>query len=110
MEYISLRISLIKEAKKSNIQKNLQHLFFKCIITNRFISNITILINTLNVGTVNLNENNMMFGFNMGGKHELLLNKLILYLSGLFGRQETELNMTKFISIRMYFVIYGNRL
>jgi hypothetical protein len=48
----------------------------------------------------------MMFGFNMGGKHELLLNTLILYLSGLFGRQETELNMTKFISIRMYFVLF----
>jgi hypothetical protein len=29
------------------------------------------------VGTVNLNEKNMMFGFNMGGKHELLLNTLI---------------------------------
>jgi hypothetical protein len=29
------------------------------------------------VGTVNLNEKNMMFGFNMGGKHELLLNILI---------------------------------
>ena len=38
---------------------------------------ITILINTLNVGTVNLNEKNMMFGFNKGGKHELLLNTLI---------------------------------
>jgi hypothetical protein len=46
----------------------------------------------------------------MGGKHELLLNTLILYLSGPFGRQETKLNMTKFISIRMFFVIYGNRL
>jgi hypothetical protein len=43
----------------------------------QILSNITILINTLNVGTVNLNENNMMFGFNMGGKHELLLNTLI---------------------------------
>ena len=63
--------------KESNIQEDLQHLFFKCIISNRFISNITILINTLNVGTVNLNEKNMMFGFNMGGKHELLLNTLI---------------------------------
>jgi hypothetical protein len=52
-------------------------LFFKCVISNRFISNITILINTLNVGTVNLNEKNMMFEFNMGGKHELLLNMLI---------------------------------
>ena len=30
-----------------------------------------------NVGTVNLNEKNMMFGFNMGGNHELLLNTLI---------------------------------
>jgi len=29
------------------------------------------------VGTVNLNEKNMMFGFNMGGKHEFLLNTLI---------------------------------
>jgi hypothetical protein len=29
------------------------------------------------VGTVNLNEKNMVFGFNMGGKHELLLNTLI---------------------------------
>jgi hypothetical protein len=38
---------------------------------------ITILINTLNVGTVNLDEKNMMFGLNMGGKHELLLNTLI---------------------------------
>jgi hypothetical protein len=50
--------------KESNIQEDLQHMFFKCIISNRFISNITILINTLNVGTVNLNEKNMMFGFN----------------------------------------------
>ena len=41
------------------------------------VSNITILINTLNVGTVNTNEKNMMFGFNMGGKYELLLNTLI---------------------------------
>ena len=63
--------------KESNIQEDLHHLFFKCIISNRFISNITILINTLNVGTVNLNEKNMMFGFNMGGKQELLLNTLI---------------------------------
>ena len=29
------------------------------------------------MGTVNLNENNMMFEFNMGGKHELLLITLI---------------------------------
>ena len=50
--------------KESNTQEDLQHLFFKCSITNRFISNITILINTLNVGTVILNEKNMMFGFN----------------------------------------------
>jgi hypothetical protein len=38
--------------KESNIQEDLQHLFFKCIISNRFISNITILISALNVGTV----------------------------------------------------------
>jgi hypothetical protein len=57
-----------------------------------------------------LNGKNMMFGFNMGGKHELLLNTLIVISSGLFGKQETKVNMTKFISIRMYFVIYGNRL
>jgi hypothetical protein len=31
----------------------------------------------LNVGTVNLNEKNIMFGFNMGAKHELLLHTLI---------------------------------
>ena len=41
-----------------------------------------------NVGTVNLNDKNVMFGFNMGGKHELLLNTLIfiskwsIYLEG----------------------------
>jgi hypothetical protein len=29
------------------------------------------------VGDVNLNENNKMLGFNMAGKHELLLNTLI---------------------------------
>ena len=29
------------------------------------------------MGTVNLNENNMMFGFNKGTKHELLLNTFI---------------------------------
>jgi hypothetical protein len=29
--------------------------------------------NTLNVGTVNLNEKNMMFGFNMGCKHDTLI-------------------------------------
>ena len=63
--------------KESNIQEDLQHLFFKCSITNCFISNITILINTLEMGTVNINEKNMMFGFNMGGKHEFLLNTLI---------------------------------
>ena len=45
-------------------------------IPTSIISNITILINTLNVGPVNLNEKNIMFGFNMGGKHELLLNTL----------------------------------
>ena len=59
------------------------------------------------MGTVNLNEKNMMFGFNMGGKHEYIN---FSYLSGLFGRQVTKLNMIKFISIKMYFVIYGNRL
>jgi hypothetical protein len=63
--------------KESNIQEDLQHLFFKCSIANCFISNIKILINTLEMGTVNINEKNMMFGFNMGGKHEFLLNTLI---------------------------------
>ena len=29
------------------------------------------------MGTVNLNEKNMMSGFNMGGKHELPINALI---------------------------------
>jgi hypothetical protein len=29
------------------------------------------------MGTVNIHEKNMMFGFNMGGKHEFLLNTLI---------------------------------
>ena len=29
------------------------------------------------MGTVNLNDKNMMFGFNMGGNHEILLNTLI---------------------------------
>ena len=29
------------------------------------------------MGTVNINEKNMMFGFNMGGKHEFILNTLI---------------------------------
>ena len=53
----------------------------------------------------------MMFGFNMGGKREFLLNTLLFsYLHGLFGRQETQLNMTKFISIKMHFVVNGNRL
>ena len=42
--------------KESNIQGDLQHLFFfKCSVTNRFMSNITILISTLNMGTVNIN-------------------------------------------------------
>jgi hypothetical protein len=67
-------MNLCHLCEESNIQEDLQHLFFKCIISNRFISNITILINTLNVGTVNLHEKNMMIGFNMGDKHELLLN------------------------------------
>ena len=97
--------------KDSNIQEDLQHLSLKCNIVNRFISNITILLNTLDMGTVNTNEKNMMFGFNKGGKREFLLNTLLFsYLHDLFGRQETQLNMTKFISIKMYFVIYGNRL
>ena len=74
-----IRVSvLIRTISRENVlEEDLQHLFFKCIISNRFISNITILIKTLNVGTVNLDEKNMMFGFNMGGKHELLLNTLI---------------------------------
>ena len=42
--------------KDSNIQEDLQHLFLKCNIVNRFISNITILLNTLDMGTVNINE------------------------------------------------------
>ena len=29
------------------------------------------------MGTVNINEKNMMFGFNIGGKHEFLLNTLL---------------------------------
>jgi hypothetical protein len=33
--------------KESSSQEDLQHLFFKCSITNCFISNITMLINTL---------------------------------------------------------------
>ena len=41
--------------------------------------------------------------------HEYLLNTSLLYLSGLFGRQETKSNMTKFITIELYFIIYGNR-
>ena len=68
--------------KDLNIQENLQHLFFKCSITNYFISNITILINTLKMGTVNINEKNMMFGFNMKGKHEFILNTLIFISKG----------------------------
>jgi hypothetical protein len=35
------------------------------------------MVATLNVGTVKLNEKNMMFGFNMEGNHEFLLNTLI---------------------------------
>jgi hypothetical protein len=49
------------------------------------------------------------FGWGVGGKHEYLLNTSLLYLSGLFGRQETKSNMTKFITIELYFIIYGNR-
>ena len=30
------------------------------------------------MGTVNLNEKNMMFGFNIGGKLEILFNTLII--------------------------------
>jgi hypothetical protein len=59
--------------KESNIQEDLQHLFFKCSITNCFISNITILIN---MGTVNINEKSMMFEFDIENKHEFLLNTL----------------------------------
>jgi hypothetical protein len=33
--------------KESNIQEDLQHLFFKCIISNRFISNITIFVSKI---------------------------------------------------------------
>jgi hypothetical protein len=29
------------------------------------------------MGIVNINEKNMMFGFNVGGKHELLIDTLI---------------------------------
>jgi hypothetical protein len=49
------------------------------------------------------------FGWGMD-KHEYLLNTSLLFLSGLFGRQEIKLNMTKFITIKLYFVIYGNSL
>ena len=34
----------------------------------------------------------------------------ISMVSGLFGRREIKLNMTKFISIKLYFITYGNRL
>jgi hypothetical protein len=39
---------------------------------NIFISNITI----EQMGSVYINEKNTMFGFNMGGKHEFILNTL----------------------------------
>jgi hypothetical protein len=48
------------------------------------------------MGIVNINEKNMMFGFNVGGKHELLIDTLI-FISSVFGRLEIKLNMTKFI-------------
>jgi hypothetical protein len=42
-----------------------------------FIKIVMFDMNRLDITTVNLNAKNMMFEFNMGGKHELLLNTLI---------------------------------
>jgi hypothetical protein len=44
----------------------------------------------------------MIFGFNIGDKHEFLLNTLI-FISKL------SIWKAKFISIKLYFVVYGNR-
>ena len=57
---------------------------------------------------LNFYEKNMMFGFNMGGNHELLLNTLIFISKWSIWKARNK--VTKFISIKMYFVIYGNRL
>ena len=84
------------------------NLFFKCSIANCFISKITILISTLEMGTVNINEKNIMFGFNIGGKHEFLLYTLIFISKWSIWKAGITLNITKFVSIKLYFIIYGN--
>ena len=60
------------------------------------------------MGTVIINEKNMIFGFNMEGKHEFLLNTLIFISKWSIWKGEIKLNMTKFISIKLYFITYGN--
>ena len=49
------------------------------------------------MGTVNINEKNIMIGFNMGGKHAFLLNTLICISKWSIWKGEIKLNMTKFI-------------
>ena len=43
-----------------------------------------------------------------GGKHIFLLNTLIFISKWSILKARTKLNMTKFISIKLYFVVYGN--
>ena len=60
------------------------------------------------MGTVNINEKNIMIGFNMGGKHAFLLNTLICISKWSIWKGEIKLNMTKFVSIKLYIITYGN--
>ena len=59
------------------IEYSRKYLTLKFSIANCLISKTTIVISTLEMGTVNINEKTIMFGFNIGGKHEFLLYTLI---------------------------------
>ena len=48
------------------------------------------------MGAVNLNDNNMMCGFNMGGKHELLLNTLIFISKWSIWKARNKVKYAKF--------------
>ena len=47
------------------------------------------------MGTVNLNDKNMMFGFNMGGKHEIVLNTLIFISKWFFLKARNKVKYDK---------------
>jgi hypothetical protein len=51
--------------KESNIQEDLQHLFFKCIISNRFISNLALSIVSLQLAVSKIFSSNFKVCFHI---------------------------------------------